>query len=99
MSWLDRWYGRRAWRNANADVLETAQAALCQLESDKDHALDALEGMVTAHLGNDEGSVDHWNMMANVYACDVLVRYRPERWRATDGGIERADMHIDRDDP
>lgn len=89
MRWLDRWFGRRAWRDAEADVLETAQAALCQMQADKDNLIEALDDMVTYHLGVDEGTVEHWGVTTNMYACDLLARYRPERWRATPGGIER----------
>lgn len=54
-----------------------------------ERVMDALEGLVTSHLGNDDGSIEHWGMAVNMDACDVLVLYRPDRWRATEGGIER----------
>lgn len=85
MRWLRRW----AWRDEYDDALETAQAAACQLLADRDNVLEALENMVTFHLGTDDGTVDHGNLTANMYACDMLVRYRPDRWRETPGGIER----------
>lgn len=88
--WRRELSGRTSWTDDMYDRIETQQGALCQLQADKDNLLDALEDMVTYHLGNDEGvGVEHWDLTVNRYACDLLVRYRPQRWRATAVGIER----------
>lgn len=90
--WRRELLGRKSWTDEmheRMDALETAHAGLCQLQADKDNLLEALEGIVTYHLCNDDGTIDHWDVTANRYACNVLVRYLPERWRTTEGGIER----------
>lgn len=71
------------------DQLETDVALACAISEAKDRALEALEGMVTAHLGTDDGDIEHWNLAVNMYACDVLALYLPTRWRATERGLER----------
>lgn len=55
-----------------------------------DEALDALEMMVEQYMPrHPEGWYDHVFMSAGESAADVLVKCRPDRWRAVVRGLER----------
>lgn len=56
-----------------------------------DEALDALEVMVEQYMPETapEGGYDHLFMSAGEAATDVLVKCRPDRWRAVVRGVER----------
>lgn len=56
-------------------------------------ALDALEYMCEQFLPHREDGrgLSHAFMGAGELACDVLIRYRPDRWQSTPWGMTRID--------
>lgn len=66
------------------DLVDTMQRSL-------DEVLDALEDMTLQHCFlRPDGSYDSMALSANEDALDVLVAYRPERWRWEKGAVGRA---------
>lgn len=55
-----------------------------------DDALDALEGMAVTHMYTDDPDVfDHLHMATYSFACEVLIKCRPEKWRWKPTGMVR----------
>ena len=62
-----------------------------QIEDMLDDALDALEMMCFQYMSYNEAKenyISHAFMSAGEYACEVLCRIRPNRWRETGDGME-----------